>query len=138
MLDLYTFTVPIFGVIALASLLVLKLAIKDNVTMIKIKQKSQLSHHPTVEKQESAPTKNTVKHFLLNFTPLEICAVRRAKYKVCLLLSLSIIAAGTFLVPSPYYFVATGSIVYFTYFFVVMAMTHSSEGEDNSISKKNR
>ena len=67
---------------------------------------------------------------LLNFTFLELCAVRRAKYKLCLLLSLSVIAIGTHFLPSPFYFVATGTIVYFSYFFLTMALTSDSSTEN--------
>lgn len=36
MVDLYTVIVPLFGVLALVNLLVLKLAVKDNVAISKI------------------------------------------------------------------------------------------------------
>ena len=42
MFDLYTVIVPIFGLLALVTLVTLKLAIKDNVTLNKVRQKSQL------------------------------------------------------------------------------------------------
>ena len=76
---------------------------------------------------------------LLNFTPLEFCTVRRAHYKLCLLLSISIIALGTHFIPSPFYFMAIGTVVYFTYFFLAMALTFDSTSENaEEIVKKNR
>ena len=49
MFDLYTVIVPIFGLIALATLITLKLAIKDNVTLSKVRQNSQLESQLKVE-----------------------------------------------------------------------------------------
>jgi len=80
-------------------------------------------------KTEESPTKSTLKYLLFNFTPLEICAVRRAKYKLCLLLSISIITLGAYFTPSPFYFVIIGTIVHFAYFFVVMAIARNTVNE---------
>ena len=126
MLDLYLVIVPIFAVLVLINLLVLKLAIKDTVTMTKIRHKSHVTSQLKTENEEQSPTKSILKYLLLHFTPLEICAVRRAKYKLCLLFSLTIIAIGTHFLPSPYYFMATGTIVYFTYFLLSMKLTFNS------------
>ena len=80
-------------------------------------------------KAEESPTKSTLKYLLLHFTPLEICAVRRSKYKLCLLLSISIVAVGTYFTPSPFLFVWVGTAVYFAYFFVVMGIARNAINE---------
>ena len=49
MFDLYLVIVPIFAVLALINLLVLKLAIKDTVTMTKIRHKSHVVSQLKVE-----------------------------------------------------------------------------------------
>jgi hypothetical protein len=126
MFDLYTVIAPLFSALVLINLLVLKLAIRDNVTLVKIREKSQMAYQCKVENEDESPIKNTIKYFLLHFTPLEICAVRRAKYKVCLLLSLSIIAIGTYGASSPYYMAVLGTVVYFGYFLVAMVITGSN------------
>lgn len=77
-------------------------------------------------KAEESATKITLKYLLLHFTPLEICAVKRAKYKLCLLLSISIVALGTYFTPSPFYFVWIGTVVYFAYFFIIMGIARNS------------
>ena len=49
MFDLYVVIVPIFGVLVLLTLVTLKLAVKDNTTLGKVKDKSQLESHLKVE-----------------------------------------------------------------------------------------
>jgi hypothetical protein len=45
MLDLFTILVPLFSGLTLLSLLALKLAIKDNVTLTRIYEKNQEVYH---------------------------------------------------------------------------------------------
>ena len=80
MFDLFTVLVPLFSGLALLTLLVLKLALKDNVTLIRIFEKNQDAYQVNNEQTEESPVKNILKYLLLNFTPIEICAVRRAKH----------------------------------------------------------
>lgn len=125
MLDLYTILVPLFAGLSLLSLVVLKLAIKDNATLIRIYDKNQEVYQQNNQSNEHSPTQQTLKYLLINFTPIEMFAVRRAKYKLSLLLSLAIISLATYSTPSPFAFVATGTVVYFTYFLLTMGLTHA-------------
>ena len=43
---------------------------------------------------------------------------------------------GTYFFPSPYYFIPTGTVVYFAYFFVAMAITRSDSEENEGGSQK--
>ena len=56
-----------------------------------------------------------------NFTIVEWCAVGRGKYKLALLLSLSLISICAFYNNSPFLFSFIGTIIYFTYFLITMA-----------------
>lgn len=72
---------------------------------------------------------------MLNFTPLEIFAVRRAKYKLPLMLSLSIITIGTYFSPSRYSFTGIGTVVYVSFFLITLVLTRKGE-EENSVGMK--
>jgi NADH:ubiquinone oxidoreductase subunit 6 (subunit J) len=135
MFDLFTVLVPLFSGLALLTLLVLKLALKDNVTLIRIFEKNQDAYQVNNEQTEESPVKNILKYLLLNFTPIEICAVRRAKHKLSLFLSLAIILIGTSFVSSPFAFAATGTVVYFLYFFLSLKMTFNGEAETEENKK---
>jgi len=52
MLDVYLVIVPIFALLALINLFVLKLAIKDNVTIAKIQHKGHVISQLKAEKEE--------------------------------------------------------------------------------------
>lgn len=135
MLDLYFILVPIFALLAILSLLALKLAIKDNVALTRIFEKNQETYQIQNKSIEETSTGNIIKYFLLNFTPIEICAVRRAKYKLSLFLAISIIMVGTSFIPSPFAFAATGSVVYFLYFFISLKLTFNGDPETEGNKK---
>jgi hypothetical protein len=62
-----------------------------------------------------------------NFTIVEWCAVGRGKYKLSLLLSLSLISIAAFYIHSPFFLSFVGSVVYFGYFLMAMAAVGGKE-----------
>ena len=79
---------------------------------------------------QEAPAKSTAKYLLSHHTLLEVCGVRRGAPKIGLLLSLSLISLLTLFTPNPFIFAFVGSVVVYTYFFIKMAITHSTDEAD--------
>jgi hypothetical protein len=76
---------------------------------------------------------------LKNFTLLEPCTVGRGKYKLCLLLSLSVVSLATFYSNSPFAFVFVGTTTYCTYFVLAKALVvapSGSEGEQGEVTRE--
>ena len=59
---------------------------------------------------------------------LDLCIARRSKNKLSLLLSISMIAIGSYYVESPFGLSFVGSIVYLGYFFAGYLMRPGKEG----------
>lgn len=70
MLDLYIIIVPVLAIVALLSLITLKLAIKDNVVLMRIFEKSLETYQSHSKATQETSTASTLKYFLLNFTPI--------------------------------------------------------------------
>jgi hypothetical protein len=69
---------------------------------------------------------------LANFTLLDLCVARRSRNKLSLLLSISMIAMGSYYVNSPFGLGFVGTVTYLVYFLVGYWMRNGKEGEVES------
>lgn len=76
---------------------------------------------------EGSPAGRSLRFLMRNFTLVEWCAVGRGKYKLVLLLSLSLISLAAFYTDSPFLFCFVGSLLYFGYFLAAMAAVGAGE-----------
>jgi hypothetical protein len=127
MLDLYQVLVPVFATIAAANLLYLKLAVRDNSLQLEIADRSISCEGEEESNAERSAVGRSLRFLMRNFTLVEWCAVGRGKYKLSLLLSLSLISIAAFYIHSPLYLSFTGSAVYFAYFLITMAAVGKGE-----------
>ena len=131
MLDLYLVLLPLYAIITIINLIYLKLAIKDNVTLLHIHEKHIATQHANNQQEEEGHLKRCAKYFLKNFTVLEFFTVGRGKYKLSLLLSVSAISMATFYISSPFIFAFAGTAAYLVYFLLaVNAANNSAENEE--------
>lgn len=126
MLDLYLVLLPLYAIVTIINLIYLKLSIKDNTTIIHIHEKHIATQHANSELEEEGEVKRCAKYFLKNFTVLEFFTVGRGKYKLSLLLSVSIISIATFYISSPFFFAFAGTAAYLTYFLLAMNAANNS------------
>jgi hypothetical protein len=129
MLDLYHVLVPVFAIIAVVNLLYLKLAVRDSALQLEIAERSISCEGEEDSNAERSAVGRSLRFLMRNFTLVEWCAVGRGKYKLSLLLSLSLISIAAFYISSPLYLSFTGTAVYFTYFLITMAAVGRGEGD---------
>jgi len=70
---------------------------------------------------------------LLHFTPIEFCAVRRARYKIAFFCAISITTIATFFLTTPFDFAGIGSVVYLGYFLIAVATSRPGEQEEKDM-----
>jgi hypothetical protein len=58
---------------------------------------------------------------LLNFTPIEFFAVRRARFKLAFLFAASITLLASYFIDSPFFLAPVGTVVYLAYSLAVLA-----------------
>jgi hypothetical protein len=130
MLDLYQVLVPVYAIITLASLIYLKLAVRDNAMSLEIAERNISCEGEQIENDGAGDLRKSLRFLMRNFTLVEFCAVGRGKYKLPLLLSVSLISLAAFYTNSPFYFSFIGSVAYFAYFLITMAAVGVSEGQE--------